>query len=278
MTAESPKWLVVYSLVAGALSAAVSAWGVGHNIYAASLVAGLFSGLAFLGLMAIRIERIAGHTRTAAFKSSERAAVAQAMPLVYDKLDAPLPMSTLDEWTIELAGLLQLQRLIERETPGVIVEIGSGASTPVLAHLAGDNGGFFFSIENDASWVETTRGRLYGWDVDPDEVLHHVPLRDHSFKSSTPWYDTDWLDRIFGDRTIGLVFVDGPAARTGVHRRYPAFPYFAPKMASGGIIMLDDYHRDDEQEIVARWKEERPGIEVNTFTGHNKSMAIIRVP
>jgi hypothetical protein len=72
--------------------------------------------------------------------------------------------------------------------------------------------------------------------------------------------------------------VDGPAARTGVHRRYPAFPYFAPKMASGGIIMLDDYHRDDEQEIVARWKEERPGIEVNTFTGHNKSMAIIRVP
>ncbi|PSQ96741.1 MAG: hypothetical protein BRD55_05555 [Bacteroidetes bacterium SW_9_63_38] len=277
LTTGNPKWLLGYSVAVGMLGVVVSAWGAGRDIDISLFVGALFCGLSFLVLISIRIERIVGKTRTAALKSSERAAVAQAMPLVYDRFDLSFPVPTLDEWTLEPGGLLLLHRLIEGEDPSVIVELGSGASTPVLAHLAEKQDRRFTSIENDDSWVEVTRQRLSGWDIEPDHILHHVPLADNPFQPSAPWYDTDGLDDIFGDETIDLIFVDGPAARHGTHRRQPAFTYFASRMSPGGILVLDDYNREDEQEVVDFWKQEMPEIEVSTFSGR-KSLAVVRMP
>jgi hypothetical protein len=54
-----------------------------------------------------------------------------------------------------------------------------------------------------------------------------------------------------------LVFVDGPPGATGKHARYPALPLVLTCFPAAAIdVLLDDYQRDDEQEIVTMWRED----------------------
>jgi hypothetical protein len=52
-----------------------------------------------------------------------------------------------------------------------------------------------------------------------------------------------------------LVMVDGPPGATGKHARYPALPVVISCFSAAQIdVLLDDYMRDDEKEIVQLWQ------------------------
>ena len=51
-----------------------------------------------------------------------------------------------------------------------------------------------------------------------------------------------------------LLFVDGPPGSTGPFARYPVVEKLGSRMATGGIVVMDDTNRDDETAIVADWR------------------------
>ena len=83
-----------------------------------------------------------------------------------------------------------------------------------------------------------------------DAPLVDVTLPDGS---TSPWYDLAKLPDI-GE--IDVLLVDGPIGAIAEQARYPAFPLLADRLADGGLVVLDDTNRPEEQEVVRRWLEE----------------------
>jgi len=57
--------------------------------------------------------------------------------------------------------------------------------------------------------------------------------------------------------------------------RYPALPVLAPRLAGDAVVLVDDYVRDDEREMVARWRDEHPDFSVEEAP-HEKGLAVLR--
>src|SRR5699024_8099047 len=63
------------------------------------------------------------------------------------------------------------------------------------------------------------------------------------------WYDTKTLQDL---SSIGLVVVDGPPESTGQDPRNPAFPVLRSRLADHALVVVDDIHREQEQQMVTR--------------------------
>lgn len=71
------------------------------------------------------------------------------------------------------------------------------------------------------------------------------------------WYCLDGLP----DGEIDLLIVDGPPETVAPMARYPAGPSLLPRLARGGVVLVDDSLRPDEQEMIRRWRIEFPELE-----------------
>jgi hypothetical protein len=197
--------------------------------------------------------------------------------MLYRELDVPYPLPVLDEWTLEPSGLLLLNRLVNDHNPGVIVEFGSGSSTAPLALLANRVEADFYSIEEDEQWANRTKTRLESWGLDSD-VVRHIPLCTDSSEQELVWYRRERVDALFDTNTVGLVLVDGPTSASGPHVRRAAVDYMKGYLADDAVVVLDDYQRREEQEIVDMWTKQFPEAEVDVLPGQKeKEIAIFQL-
>ena len=72
-----------------------------------------------------------------------------------------------------------------------------------------------------------------------------------------------------------MLVIDGPPETTGPLARYPAGPLLFPRLKPGASIFIDDAHRHDEKEAVARWLRERPDLTC-TWVPSEKGCAVLR--
>jgi DNA repair protein SbcC/Rad50 len=64
-----------------------------------------------------------------------------------------------------------------------------------------------------------------------------------------------------------MVIVDGPPASTGKHARWPAIDVLSRSLSLASLdIYLDDYVREDEQEVVGKWLKHNKLQSVNFDT------------
>lgn len=161
--------------------------------------------------------------------------------------DRPLP--TFGDYAIAADFALFLARYVESVRPKRIVELGSGASTVVLAlaleRFAPER--HVVSIEQDEKYLPDLSG-LEKW----------ASVR-------VAWIQDDWYDtRRLQDLTdIDLLVVDGPAAGSpGNQIRYPALPFFADRLNERCAVILDDTKRAEERRTVERWVAEFPDFSV----------------
>ncbi len=151
----------------------------------------------------------------------------------------------------DLARLIVEQVLLNK--PVMIVELGSGASTILLGHVAETLPGTrVVSLEHDPLWYANTL-----IDLETHRV-HNVDLR---YAPLTPieidsreylWYSIEALKDL---RDIDLVLVDGPPGDVGPKARFPAGPVLHPKCRDGCLWIVDDTVREDEQEVVRHWMD-----------------------
>jgi predicted O-methyltransferase YrrM len=157
--------------------------------------------------------------------------------------------------------LLELVRIVDRERPGLVLELGSGVSTVVIARRLAQLGhGRVISIDHEAVYADVTRAELelQGLSHVADVVV--APLGPvEAGGEQLRWYLVP-EDAI--DAPVDLLFVDGPPQRSGKLARYPALPAMRHLLAPGATIVVDDADRPSEQEAVRRWREQVPAMTV----------------
>ncbi|MFU1520092.1 class I SAM-dependent methyltransferase [Vreelandella alkaliphila] len=163
-------------------------------------------------------------------------------------------------WPVSPDFLLMLHSWIKKNKPKVIVEMGSGASTLVIADaLRQNNSGFLFSFEHlkkygNQTWKSLVDEQLTSW-VDLRICELSSWNRDHlnppESKTPSRWYSSNFE----GISDIDILIVDGPPGTVCSYSRYPALPAFIDRLSVNAEIWLDDANRQDEKDIFKRWAE-----------------------
>lgn len=175
-------------------------------------------------------------------------------------LRAALP--PLGGWAASPDLVLEVVDHLLAERPRLVVELGSGASTALLALAVREHGldTRIVSLDHHAHYAAQTRRLLERHGVADLVEVRFAPLaRTHVPGHLTPWYDEEAIADL---RDIGMLVVDGPPKATGPAARYPAVPLLADRFAARCCIVVDDTARPDDRAVVSRWAEQLPDFEV----------------
>jgi GNAT superfamily N-acetyltransferase len=148
-----------------------------------------------------------------------------------------------------------------------VVELGSGASTVLLARLltrrAAERDWRLVAVEHDVAWARRVTDELDREGIGRHVTVVDAPLTEHPLaQQGLEWYDetamSSGLDRALGGDQIDLLVVDGPPAFAPAFElaRYPAVPALRHRLAPGATVVLDDIDRVGEQEVLRRWEAE----------------------
>jgi predicted O-methyltransferase YrrM len=173
--------------------------------------------------------------------------------LKVDGVLPPFPHRGFEITGEEAAFLFQL---IRRHRPKLVTELGSGSSTILLAAALRANGsGRLISVEHDDRHARNTaqllqQAELTGWVQQVKAPLAECSIGNRAFS----WYALEPLLRTLSEK-IDFLFVDGPPGKIQSLSRYPALPILAPHLSARALVFVDDGGRDDEMEMIKRWRE-----------------------
>lgn len=172
-------------------------------------------------------------------------------------------------WPVSPDFALYLIELIDSNDYDLIIEFGSGTSTILIAKTLArikpkrnnKPATIQAAFEHLENYYTQTLSRLEESDLSSEVKLLLSPLKPYlaAHESTYQYYHCDEalgelrnIDK--GKKLNILLVVDGPPASTGKHARYPAVPATLKFFSDCNIdILLDDYIRDDEKEIVQLW-------------------------
>lgn len=213
------------------------------------------------------------------YRAGERAAETrmrqnQALMALHALIPLRAPLPALTGWAASPELAATLYRLVRQHRPRKVVELGSGASTLVLAYTLEQNGeGHVVSVDHDVAYGEETRQRLETHGLAHYAEVRSAPLVSQQVgESSHTWYDVRAFSGLSG---IDLLVVDGPPQQTQHEARYPAVPALYDRLSPQAIIVLDDANRAGEQNIIRRWQERYPDL-VLEMADSPKGSAILR--
>ena len=220
-------------------------------------VAGAATGWALLA------DRVAARTQRAVAADAADAAYRQAEALgrVYAELRGDVGLPPMRGWALSPdAATVVLDAVAERR-PEVVVDLGSGTTTLLLALLARTGAPErIISVDHDADYLARTARLLHDAGVADHVELVHAPLTEVDVDGHRePWYD------LAGGPTperVDLLIVDGPPRTASPTARHPALGWFAPALHERSLVVLDDADRAGEREVVRRWMAHHPELVV----------------
>ena len=172
-------------------------------------------------------------------------------------------------WPISPDFALYLIELLEFNDYDLVIEFGSGTSTVLMARTLakialrrqGKPATVQVAFEHLEQFHAQTLAHLQQAALAQAVQLVHAPLQPYAAANGNTYdyyacqsalAELAQLTPPAGLRV--LVLVDGPPAATGKHARYPALPMVLAQYAGAQLdILLDDYIREDEQEIAQLW-------------------------
>lgn len=162
-------------------------------------------------------------------------------------------------WALDAEFLSHMIDVLDRHPQPRVLEFGSGRGSKILATLIASRGGSLHSIEHDAVWAERTGQDFERHGLAAHARVLHCPLVEVSFfEQPGRFYDLSGLDP---ELRFDVVIIDGPPAQTCKLARLPSLAAIAPQLAPTGFhILLDDYERPEEQQIVEIWKKIVPDL------------------
>lgn len=188
----------------------------------------------------------------------------QAEPVAASSLVAlnlPYPVAY-GNWAIDPLMGAELVEAIEKRRPRVIIELGSGVSSVLIAAALKKlklSDVRHIIVDHEARFLEETRRRVEMIEPVARTEFWHSPLANDA-KFGTPWY-TGVTERL-GDTQIDLMFVDGPPGSVAKKSRAPALWNLKGSLGKDAVILLDDTNRADEKGFVAAFCAEYPDVRV----------------
>jgi predicted O-methyltransferase YrrM len=170
-------------------------------------------------------------------------------------------MSTTDKslslnspWSIGEEKYGQIHKILSSQRVERVIEFGSGISTIRLS--LDFPKAKITSIEHDKDFYGETLKLLAQHQIKNTRVLHcplkHVRIGLRSYLT----YDLD-VNLLEGD--IDFTLIDGPVeSQTLRGREAPLYMIF-PLLRIGGLVALDDYHRNSAKAVVKNWLSSYPG-------------------
>ena len=179
------------------------------------------------------------------------------------KFSAPVPPTR--SWAASPDLLLTLAQLVRKHNPKLVVELGSGVSTLVVAKAGAKK---VISIDNSGEFADKTR------EVLKEHKVRGVEIRVAQLKahiSGVEWYDTAVIKDL---KRIDLLIVDGPPGSKNPEARMPARAEFIAKLSPKAIIVIDDVNREGERKLAESFAKALPN-HVLTIYPHEKGTAVI---
>lgn len=153
----------------------------------------------------------------------------------------------LGSWKADTYLLHRIVDEIELRQPRHVVELGSGATSLVIAQaLSRIGGGLLHSFDQHEPFVLHMESWLDEHDL--EARFHHAPLTQRDPAWPGLWYDLRELPPV-----IDMLVVDGPPWAIHPFVRGMAERLF-DRIAPGGVVMLDDAARPGERILARRWR------------------------
>ena len=179
------------------------------------------------------------------------------------KFSAPVPPTR--SWAASPDLLLTLAQLVRKHNPKLVVELGSGVSTLVVAKAGAKK---VISIDHSGEFADKTR------EVLKEHKVRGVEIRVAQLKahiSGVDWYDTNIIKDL---KRIDLLIVDGPPGSKNPEARMPARAEFIAKLSPKAIVVIDDVNREGERKLAESFAKALPN-HVLTIYPHEKGTAVI---
>ena len=174
---------------------------------------------------------------------------------LYSTIKPDLPLPDMRGWAASPDLLKKIAEIVIREKPEFIIELGSGASTVIIAYCLRKLGrGRVLSLEHDIEYAAASRDMLSFHGLDGIATVADAPLKEIELNGvKRLWYD---LKNVQMDSPIDFLFIDGPPGSLQKLSRYPALPLLHKYFSGATTIVLDDGYREDEKNIAALWEKE----------------------
>jgi|TARA_Y100000815_G_scaffold90672_1_gene79551 predicted O-methyltransferase YrrM len=182
---------------------------------------------------------------------------------------APDALPHLGSWKADTYLLRRVVDMIEKKRPTNVVELGSGATSLVIAKaLAMHGGGALHSYDQHLPFV----AEMQTWLAEHKLAAHfgHAPLTQRDPNWPGVWYSLPQLPQ-----TIDLLLIDGPPWAVHPFVRGMADRLF-DRIAPDGIVMLDDAARPGERYVAKRWRRDWPDFTFTFEGGGTKGLLIGR--
>lgn len=188
-------------------------------------------------------------------------------------LNAPWPYP--GGWAASSDLLLELVQQILSRRPQLVVELGSGLSTLIIAAALKRNGhGRLISIDADVPYAQQTRRQLDSQQLSEWAEVRVTTLKEFEFEGvRRPWYDIEVLQPL---QDIDLLFVDGPPTRLRADIRYPSLPYFWERLRSGSVMLLDDANRAAEAAMCDAWQRSFPQAQFERLKFEKGALRVVK--
>lgn len=195
----------------------------------------------------------------------------EALFSIYNSVRITHPLPPMRLWAASPDFVALAVSLIRQHKPQIVFEVGSGVSTLVCSYALRENGGgHLLSLEHDAHFAQVTQENIVAHGLNDIARVIHAPLKPVQVNGEArTWYDLDAVEL----PVIDLLIVDGPPEGTGKLARYPALPLLFEHLKPGAHVLVDDFMRDDEYEMVNRWLAEYGLTVIRTFA--NEKGAVI---
>lgn len=142
----------------------------------------------------------------------------------------------------------------------VIVEMGAGISTVLLARLLRRNGldAHIWSVDQDAEWQKVVAGILKADAVRDKVTFLQADVLPAPADDAPPWYDENALRALRSTDPVDLLLVDGPRVTDNACTRYGAVPFLLDRLAARSCVFLHDVDRPGEQAVLSVWRSQMP--------------------
>lgn len=182
-------------------------------------------------------------------------------------MDFQAAIPGLRSWAASADVLLTLANISQKIKPKVVLDLGSGISTLVLAKSS--PGAKVFSIDHLPEFASKTRSLLADHQI-TNVDLRVAPLSLHP--AGSDWYDRSALSDI---DQIDLLFIDGPPGSKDEKARHPVLAQCLSKLSPKAVIVIDDAARPGEKALAEMFSQALPGYELEFFN-HEKGTAVLR--
>lgn len=159
-------------------------------------------------------------------------------------------------WALAPRTLIELVNIVTSEDVQMVLELGSGTSTLFAAKALehANSGGRLVALEHLSDFAEFGNQLLKEHGLDHVAEVRFAPLVETEIDGKTYlWYDTGAVTDV---RNIDVLIVDGPPQTTGTLARYPAYPMLRDRLNDAAILVVDDFSRPDERQMVKMWLDD----------------------